>query len=91
MTFKAQALAAAAVGALAGVVVIALRRSRSEVTAVFRSSPSRSSLTDAAGPTSGHFATKAELYDEAKRRGVPGRSRMNKAQLQAALGKEISA
>jgi hypothetical protein len=30
-------------------------------------------------------ASLAELYQEAKRRGIPGRSRMSKAQLQAAL------
>jgi hypothetical protein len=30
-------------------------------------------------------ASRAELYEEAKRRGIPGRSRMSKAQLQAAL------
>ncbi|HEY1933514.1 MAG TPA: DUF6496 domain-containing protein [Acetobacteraceae bacterium] len=31
--------------------------------------------------------TRAELYQEAKRRKVPGRSRMNKAQLQRALAR----
>lgn len=30
--------------------------------------------------------TKEQLYEEAKRRGIEGRSRMNKAQLQRALG-----
>ena len=33
-------------------------------------------------------ATKQELYEEAKRRGIRGRSSMTKAQLQAALAKE---
>jgi hypothetical protein len=34
-------------------------------------------------------ATREQLYEEAKRRGVPGRSTMTKAQLQAALMKEL--
>jgi hypothetical protein len=32
-------------------------------------------------------ATRAQLYREAQRRGVPGRSKMTKAQLKAALSK----
>jgi hypothetical protein len=34
----------------------------------------------------GDGPTRAELYERAKRQGVPGRSRMNKAQLAKALG-----
>jgi len=33
----------------------------------------------------GHEKTRAELYSEAKRRDIPGRSKMNKAQLERAL------
>ena len=33
----------------------------------------------------GHGRTKAELYAEAKRRDIPGRSRMDKAELERAL------
>jgi hypothetical protein len=36
-------------------------------------------------PAGGGEATKAELYAEAKRRNIPGRSKMDKAQLQRAL------
>ena len=32
--------------------------------------------------------TKEQLYNEAKRRGIPGRSRMNKAQLQRAVARK---
>ncbi|MDO9356779.1 MAG: hypothetical protein Q7T55_23985 [Solirubrobacteraceae bacterium] len=47
----------------------------------------------AASPSSGKQAqgrkrTKAELYEEAVRRDIPGRSTMNKAQLEKALGLE---
>ncbi|MBL0419359.1 plasmid stabilization protein [Ramlibacter sp. AW1] len=38
-----------------------------------------------AGGQSGGERTKAELYDEAKRRGIEGRSGMNKEQLERAL------
>ncbi|HKN91270.1 MAG TPA: plasmid stabilization protein [Acidimicrobiia bacterium] len=31
--------------------------------------------------------TKAQLYNEAKKRNIPGRSKMNKAQLERALGR----
>lgn len=41
----------------------------------------RRARTRGAGPT------RAELYRQAARRGIPGRSRMNKAQLQRALGR----
>ncbi len=34
---------------------------------------------------SGHAKTRAELYEEAKRRDIPGRSRMSKAELERAL------
>jgi hypothetical protein len=36
-------------------------------------------------PDTGGEKTRAELYDEAKRRDIPGRSRMNKEQLEHAL------
>jgi hypothetical protein len=38
------------------------------------------------GGTSPH--TRQELYDEARRRGIPGRSRMGRAELVRALGHE---
>jgi hypothetical protein len=40
---------------------------------------------DAAEGRDGGTKTKAELYREAKERGIPGRSKMNKRQLEAAL------
>jgi hypothetical protein len=36
---------------------------------------------------SGTKATRAELYDAAKRRDIPGRSRMSKAELARAFGR----
>ena len=41
----------------------------------------------AAGPDAGAAGTRAALYAEAKARDIPGRSKMDKAQLGAALGK----
>ena len=38
-----------------------------------------------AGETKGQASTKEQLYDEAKRLNVPGRSSMNKQQLQRAV------
>jgi hypothetical protein len=39
------------------------------------------------GKSDGGAATKAELYEQAKRRDIPGRSKMSKAELAKALGR----
>jgi Family of unknown function (DUF6496) len=38
--------------------------------------------------TRGDGKTRADLYDEARRRGIPNRSKMNKAELERALSRE---
>ena len=60
-----------------------------------RHSFARSKRKEARGETAqaetegrqGRRNTRADLYQEARRRDIPGRSRMNKAQLQRALGR----
>ena len=50
------------------------------------SSSRRGGLRSHTGKTGGHSGqTKEQLYNEAKRRGIKGRSRMSKRQLQSAL------
>jgi hypothetical protein len=44
-------------------------------------------VAEDAAASNGSEPTRDQLYAEAKRRGIPGRSTMNKAQLQAALEK----
>jgi len=48
------------------------------------SSSRRGGLRSHGGPGG---RTKAQLYNEAKKRNIPGRSKMNKAQLERALGR----
>jgi hypothetical protein len=50
-----------------------------------KSSSSRSSSR--AGSSSGGERSRAQLYEQAKREGIPGRSTMNKAQLERALSR----
>lgn len=57
-----------------------------------RKSFARAKRKEARGETAqaeaeGRGDTRARLYQEARRRDIPGRSRMNKAQLQRALGR----
>jgi hypothetical protein len=47
----------------------------------------RSGRTAQAAAETGPDATRAGLYEQAKKRGIPGRSRMSKAELQGALGR----
>ena len=47
----------------------------------------RSAMSQSSRGTSGNGQTRAELYGEAKRRNIPGRSKMNKQQLAQALHK----
>jgi hypothetical protein len=49
---------------------------------------SRSSTRESSAGRRGR--TKEQLYNEAKRRGIKGRSRMNKAQLQRAVARKSS-
>lgn len=45
----------------------------------------RTAAREAEAAGSGDGRTRQELYEEAKRRGIPGRSKMSKAQLESAL------
>jgi hypothetical protein len=53
-----------------------------------RSSTSGSSSSRRGGRRSHHDPTKQDLYEQAKRVGIEGRSNMNKAQLKRALGRK---
>ena len=57
------------------------RRERQGATGEARAERGRSRSRRSSGPS------RSELYNEAKRRGIAGRSRMSKAELQRALGK----
>ena len=59
-------------------------RTRSRTSTKDISSGRRGGLRSHSGPGG---RTKAQLYNEAKRKGVKGRSRMTKAQLQRAVGR----
>jgi hypothetical protein len=63
---------------------IAGRKTPARKTATRRTTARRSSTRTSSRARSGE-RTKAELYAEAKRRNLPGRSKMDKAQLQRAL------
>ncbi|MFJ5531800.1 plasmid stabilization protein [Streptomyces sp. NPDC093261] len=52
-----------------------------------KSSRSSSSRSGSSGAGSRSGPTREELYEEAKRKGIEGRSSMNKAQLSRALGR----
>jgi hypothetical protein len=85
---RLKALIAAGIVAGAGLAIRAMRHGSGAM------SPDGGPATtprEAAGPESPpHRApTRAELYEEAKRRGIPGRSNMTKAQLQTALEKGV--
>lgn len=58
------------------------RKERRGETGQARAEGRRTSRSSARGG-----ATRAQLYEQAKRRDIPGRSRMSKAQLQRALGR----
>jgi hypothetical protein len=98
---KALVLVVAAGGA--GVVVRAMKQARSPATAPEQAGragvgevgipePSQSDVETSdvtyREPSQFQGSTRDELYREAKRRGIFGRSRMTKAELQAALEKE---
>lgn len=64
----------------------AIRRAFEEVEGGGSGSKSKSrSKSGSSGPGSGDSMTREELYDRAKRLGVSGRSKMNKAELQEAI------
>jgi Protein of unknown function (DUF2795)/PRC-barrel domain len=52
-----------------------------------RRQPTGRSRSKSSSPRRSSEPTRAELYEEAKRRGIEGRSTMNKAQLERALGR----
>jgi hypothetical protein len=62
-------------------------RSRSSSSGSSRSSGSRAGSTSRSS-SSGNGKTREQLYKEAQRLGVEGRSRMNKAQLQRAVSRK---
>jgi hypothetical protein len=61
------------------------RKAPARKTSTRKSSARRTAARSRAATRRGGERTKAELYAEAKRRDIPGRSKMNKAQLQRAL------
>jgi hypothetical protein len=80
------AILAVAVGG-AALVARAMRRSLRTATAL--EDEERANHVGAGEALDVDGATRNELYEEAKRRGIRGRSRMTKAELQAALRKEF--
>ena len=89
VTLKVKAVVGAAIAAGLALGIRALRHSSDQ------SMPDRpeQGIGAAAGDTAQEVepppqATRAELYEEAKRRDIRGRSSMTKAELEAALGKE---
>ena len=82
-------LAKAVLGGAAGIAIAYLR-------SVLRASPLNDQgrmvgeRTPSNRPANGSDqATRAELYEEAQRLDIPGRSRMNKAELQLAIKQEV--
>lgn len=69
-------------------VAIALHEagaSRNETPRKNRENLRHTKARERAAATGGSASTRAELYEQAKRRAIPGRSKMNKEQLERAL------
>jgi hypothetical protein len=84
------AVAAIAAGAAGAGLVIRLMRRRATAPpppTTRKSEGTDASPSSATGAPARSEPTRDELYAEAKRRGIRGRSKMTKAQLQAALEK----
>jgi tRNA nucleotidyltransferase/poly(A) polymerase len=86
VTSRLKALIAAGLLAGAGVAVRAMRHaSATAAPTPTHVEPTTARETGGADPPATRAATRADLYEEAKRRDIPGRSSMTKVQLQAAL------
>jgi hypothetical protein len=84
-----KAICVAVILAAAALLVGYLRRRPGDLPSPFVEAPPREPATGGMSRAQIDGATREQLYEEAKRRGVPGRSTMTKAQLQAALMKEL--
>lgn len=82
---KAVIVAATLTGAALALALRAIARGLRAASAQGSQASVSADISREGGPDERGDATRAELYEEAKRRGIRGRSKMTKAELQAAL------